>query len=82
MPCFSFVNLLLDKMFYITLLGHSKCGVCFANAVKWIKHEHINTVTISAPFQGTPMADKEATHATSLKIGVEIAKMLFISKKE
>lgn len=54
-----FINSIMPDYDMITLIGHSKCGVCFANAAKWIECKNVNIVTISAPFQGTPMADKE-----------------------
>lgn len=56
----AFVNSIMQEYDSITLIGHSKCGVCFANTVKWIKHKYVNIVTISTPFQGTSIADKEA----------------------
>jgi len=55
----NFINSVAGEYDSITLIGHSKCGVCFANAVKWMEHENINVITISAPFKGTPMADKQ-----------------------
>lgn len=54
-----FINSVMTDYDSITLIGHSKCSVCFANATKWIECKNVNIVTISAPFQGTPMADKE-----------------------
>jgi hypothetical protein len=54
-----FINSVMTDYDSITLIGHSKCGVCFANATKLIECKNVNIVTISAPFQGTPMADKE-----------------------
>ncbi len=54
-----FINSVMQDYDNITLIGHSKCGVCFANAAKWIKCKNVNIVTISAPFHGTTMADKE-----------------------
>lgn len=56
----TFVNSIKEEYDSITLIGHSKCGVCFANAVKWVEFDNINVVTISAPFEGTPMADQKA----------------------
>ncbi len=55
----AFVNSIMQDYDSITLIGHSKCGVCFANATKWIQNSNLNIVTISTPFQGTPIADKE-----------------------
>ena len=42
----------------VTLIGHSKSGVCFVATTKWLK-EKVNIITISAPFNGTILADKE-----------------------
>lgn len=55
----TFINSIMQDYDSITLIGHSKCGVCFANATKWIQNSNLNIITISTPFQGTPMADKE-----------------------
>lgn len=41
----------------IVAIGHSKCGVCFANMTQWLDRK-ITIVTISAPFKGTIVADK------------------------
>ncbi len=42
----------------ITLIGHSKCGVCFANATQWINNpKKITLLTTSAPFKGTHNAE-------------------------
>lgn len=41
----------------IVVIGHSKCGVCFANMAQWLNRK-ITIVTISAPFKGTIVADK------------------------
>lgn len=54
-----FINSVMPDYDSMTLIGHSKCGVCFANMAKWIECKNVNVVTISAPFQGTPIADKE-----------------------
>ena len=42
----------------VILIGHSKAGVCFANAAKWFKSK-VCIMCISAPFRGTILADKE-----------------------
>ena len=42
----------------IVAIGHSKCGVCFANMAQWLNRK-ITIVTISAPFKGTVVADKK-----------------------
>lgn len=54
----NFINLNLNEYENVTLIGHSKCGVCFANLSKWIKRD-INVVTISTPYTGTPVANGE-----------------------
>lgn len=41
----------------IVAIGHSKCGVCFANMTQWLNRK-ITIVTISSPFKGTVIADK------------------------
>lgn len=41
----------------IVAIGHSKCGVCFANMTQWLNRK-ITIVTISTPFKGTVVADK------------------------
>lgn len=56
----TFINSIMQDYDSITLIGHSKCGVCFANAAKWIECKNMNIVTISAPFYGTPIADKKS----------------------
>lgn len=43
----------------VILIGHSKAGVCFANAARWIKSK-VTIICVSAPFKGTIIADKEA----------------------
>lgn len=54
-----FINSKIEEYNEIILIGHSKCGVCFANAAKRINPK-VNIVTISAPFAGTPVADRKA----------------------
>ena len=54
-----FINSKLVDWNEIILIGHSKCGVCFANAAKWIESK-VTIVTVSAPFSGTPIADRES----------------------
>ena len=45
-----------SKVFFI---GHSKCGVCFCNAAKYMnnKDKKLVFISISAPFKGTPTTD-------------------------
>lgn len=59
----TFINQRRCEYDSITLIGHSKCGVCFANAAKWIKYEDLNVVTISTSFEGTPIADEQEMSA-------------------
>lgn len=54
-----FINSIMQDYKSITLIGHSKCGVCFANAARWIQEPNLNIVTISTPFQGTSIVDEE-----------------------
>lgn len=51
----TFVNDQTNSYKTISLIGHSKCGVCFANAKQWIKKKLLALVTISPPFKGTPL---------------------------
>lgn len=51
----------LSRYRRVFLVGHSKCGLCFYNARKYfyfIPDESIYLVTISTPFYGTFVADK------------------------
>ena len=43
---------------HIVLIGHSKAGVCFANASK-LFDENISMILVSAPFKGTIIADEK-----------------------
>ncbi len=71
-----FINSKLKEYEEITLIGHSKCGVCFANAAKWIERK-INIVTVSASFYGTPVADKEKIEATLKGLQKKVALIIF-----
>lgn len=51
----------------IIAIGHSKCGVCFANMAQWLTRK-ITIVTISSPFKGTIVADKELCRAKTNSI--------------
>ena len=53
----AFINGLDSKYKKIYLIGQSKCGVCAYNASHYCD-KNITLVTISAPFKGTPTADK------------------------
>lgn len=56
-----FINTISSEYDNITLIGHSKYGVCFANVAKWIEQpEKLTVFTISTPFYGTCIADKDA----------------------
>lgn len=55
----NFINSISKDYDNITLIGHSKCGVCFANATKWIAFDNLEIITISAPFYGTPFVNKK-----------------------
>ena len=55
-----FVNKLPEKYEQIFLVGHSKCGVCLYDATRYCEEESIILVTISTPFNGTFIADKNA----------------------
>lgn len=54
----TFVNQVCNNYENVSLIGHSKCGVCFANAKQWIKRKLLALVTISSPFEGTPLTTK------------------------
>jgi len=53
-----FVNNLPEEYEQIFLVGHSKCGLCLYNASYYCKKD-ITLVTISTPFGGTIITDKE-----------------------
>lgn len=53
-----FVNNLSEEYEQIFLVGHSKCGLCLYNASHYCE-KGITLVTISTPFGGTIIADKE-----------------------
>lgn len=54
-----FVNNLSHYYEDVILIGHSKCGLCVQNAKQYI-NRNVTIVTISAPFDGTFIADKKA----------------------
>ena len=54
-----FVNKISYYYEEVILIGHSKCGVCVQNAKQYINRKN-TIVTISAPFDGTFIADKKA----------------------
>ncbi len=53
-----FVNNLSEEYEQIFLVGHSKCGLCLYNASHYCE-KGITLVTISTPFGGTIIANKE-----------------------
>lgn len=54
----NFINQYAKEYEEIIFIGHSKCGVCFANMAKWIAKQSY-FVTISTSFYGTPIVDQE-----------------------
>lgn len=44
----------------VFLVGHSKCGLCLYNSAQYCEAENITLITVSTPFRGTFIADKEA----------------------
>lgn len=76
-----YINSVSNEYDSITLVGHSKCGVCFANAVKWINDTKINIVTVSAPFLGTPIADTKAMTETLNQAQRLLYKIIFSNHK-
>lgn len=52
-----FADTLRDKYERIILVGHSKCGLCLYQAVQYCHVEPV-LVTVSTPYKGTFMADK------------------------
>lgn len=53
-----FINNVLDDYENIYLVGHSKCGVCLTKTSYYCSRNH-TLVTISSPFKGTLVTDKE-----------------------
>ena len=62
-----FVNNLSEDYEQIFLVGHSKCGLCLYNASHYCK-KGIMLVTISTPFSGTVIANKEAVEKKCLQL--------------
>ncbi|MBR3002999.1 MAG: hypothetical protein IKF38_05540 [Clostridia bacterium] len=58
-----FINKLSENYEQIFLIGHSKCGLCLYNASHYCNKKLI-LVTISTPFSGTILADKNAVEQT------------------
>lgn len=61
----------------IVLIGHSKAGVCFANASKMIDDESISMILISAPFNGTIIADKKEMEKRMSKGELKVYNKIF-----
>lgn len=76
-----FLNSIMQDYDSITLIGHSKCGTCFANAAKWIEHENLTVITISAPFYGTIAADENAIREKLNWFENKIYQMIFSNHK-
>ena len=55
----TFVNTLFKKFDRIFLIGHSKCGLCMCKTTEYL-NDLATLVTISTPFDGTIVADKDA----------------------
>ena len=73
----NFVNSLNEEYEEIIMVGHSKCGVCLSNASCYC-NKLITLVTISAPYHGTVVADKEWVEANvKSRIFVKIYNMIF-----
>lgn len=76
-----FVNELFGKYEEIVLVGHSKSGVCLANATCYCQ-KPVTLVTISAPFYGTVVADKEwAEMLLKKKLYIKLYNMVFSDHK-
>lgn len=72
-----FVNELLEDYDQIYLIGHSKCGVCVYDASYYCERDII-LVTISAPFKGTVIADKNRMEAIlKFPLFIKFYRMIF-----
>lgn len=72
-----FVDSLQENYEQIFLVGHSKCGVCLTNT-SWYCKKEVVLVTISTPFKGTIVADKEMTEKElKYPILIKIYNMIF-----
>ena len=70
---YEFINNLPEKYEQIFLVGHSKCGLCLYNVTCYCQKE-ITLVTISTPFKGTIIADKETVEK---KLKLQILKKIY-----
>jgi hypothetical protein len=68
-----FVNNLSEEYKQLFLVGHSKCGLCLYNASHYCE-KSIILVTISTPFGGTVIADKETVEK---KLNSQILKKIY-----
>lgn len=59
----NFINTLEENYDEIVLIGHSKCGICLSYAKRQIRCKTF-LITISTPFEGTVVADKEYCEKT------------------
>jgi len=76
-----FVNEQYDVYKKIILVGHSKCGVCLTNATYFCL-QPIYLVTISTPFYGTVVAEKQIAEARlKNKFYIAIYNMIFSNHK-
>ena len=54
-----YINNHLGAYNQVVLHGHSKCGCCFINLAQWLTRR-VTIVAVSAPLNGTPVADLKA----------------------
>lgn len=69
-------ELILYKDDDIIAIGHSKCGVCFANMAQWLTRK-ITIVTISSPFKGTILTDKDLCRSKTNNIEFWVYNRIF-----
>ena len=76
-----FVNELIDTYDEIIFVGHSKCGVCLTNASCYCR-KTVTLVTISTPYYGTVVTDKEwAEMLLKKRVFIKIYNMIFSDHK-
>lgn len=77
----TFIDCLSETYEEVILVGHSKCGLCLYQASHSCQ-ENVTLVTISTPFHGTIIADKNAVERKlSLWLFKEIYRMVFSDHK-
>ena len=76
----NFINSYGENYEEIIFIGHSKCGVCFANMAKWVERPS-TFLTISAPFTGTKVVSQEEFAKNLNGIEKLIYKILFNDHK-